>query len=79
MTLELRVNAYGKRKAERFQRHFGLPPFTAFPDYGDVHDYLHTILGVPPGPVVPGSGEYRVLDLEEAIKSGKVPLPRGLL
>jgi hypothetical protein len=70
----LRVNAYGLRKARRFRARFNLEPFNAYSAYGDVHDYLHTVIGA----LLVWHDECKVLDLECAIELGYVPLPRGL-
>lgn len=77
--IQLVANAYGKRKAERFRKHFG---FQFSPDLGesareymDVHDYLHAHLGALPEW---GGEEERVVDFEDQILAGKVNPPRGL-
>lgn len=74
----LRANAVGRRAAERFRQRFGLD-MSSFrglhPDYADVHDYVHTLLGCLPGP---WEDEWRVLQHEQAILDGRAPLPRGL-
>lgn len=44
------------------------------PEYADVHDYLHTVLGALPGP---WEDELRVLDLEAKILAGEITV-RGL-
>lgn len=76
--LRLEANAYGSAKAERFRRRFGLDT-AAFksvdPAYADVHDYIHTVTGTLPGP---WEDEYKVLQLEELIRTGKVRAPRGI-
>lgn len=72
----LQANEFGKAKAERFRARFGLTPFRGTsPDAGDVHDYLHTVLGVLP---VYHEDEFRVFQLEDEIAKGEKPLPRGL-
>jgi hypothetical protein len=69
------VNEYGKRKAARFRARFGLSAFDdSFGAYGDVHDYLHTVIGA----TISWDDEKRVLAIEFAIECGEVPLPRGL-
>jgi hypothetical protein len=45
------------------------------PDYGDAHDYVHTLLGALPGP---WEDEWKVLQYEEAIRTGAISCPRGL-
>lgn len=73
--LILRANAFGIAKAKRFRARFGLSAFNgSFGEYGDVHDYLHTVCGALPQ----WDQERRVLALESAIECGEVPLPRGL-
>jgi len=73
------ANAYGVRKAERFRARFCLPAIGKFYDQygvsGDAHDYLHTLTGTLPGPI---SDEAIVLQVEESILRGSVPMPRGL-
>lgn len=72
---EMRVNAYGRAKAEKFRAHFGLD-LNGFRDrtYIDAHDYLHTVLGATPD----WADELDVLDLEQAVLNGHVIL-RGLV
>jgi len=73
--LVLVANEYGKRKAERFRARFGLSTFNgSFGAYGDVHDYLHTVIGAS----ISWDDEKRVLAIESAIEHGEVPVPRGL-
>lgn len=76
----LRVNAYGKRKVERLRKRYGLQPFApAYAEYGEAHDYLHTVLGIPPGkPGILCANEQKVQAYEEALTSGQLPLPKGL-
>lgn len=80
MTQTLLVNEYGRRKAERFRRHFDLS--TDFYDtphrreWIDAHDYLHTVLGARPEDM---DDEMRVLMLYESIIAGHAEKPRGLL
>jgi hypothetical protein len=69
--VRLVANTYGARKAERFRARFNLPRFS---DYADVHDYLHTLLGALPC----WPEENDVLELEESIREGRTPCPRGL-
>ena len=76
----LTANAYGQRKAARFRARFGLAPIDlasvdpSLAGYGDVHDYLHTVLGALP--CFPEEND--VLALEERIVTGQTPVPRGL-
>lgn len=71
----LRVNEYGRRKAEKFRSRFRLEKFVGpFKEYGDVHDYLHTVCGALPV----WNDEKKVLELEEKILLRKIPIPRGL-
>ena len=83
MALEivLQVNAYGRRKVERLRKRYGLQPFApAYAAYGEAHDYLHTVLGVPPGKANElNEGEQRIQAYEEALIAGLLPLPKGLL
>jgi len=46
----------------------------SFGAYGDVHDYLHTVIGAS----ISWDDEKRVLAIESAIEHGEVPVPRGL-
>lgn len=72
------ANAYGRAKAERFRRRFGLSlvGFDSLdPEYANAHDYIHTVLGLLPGP---WDDEWAVLQFEESIRAGTVPMPRGL-
>lgn len=71
--MRLVANDVGRRAAARFRARFGLstvPIESTDPDYGDAHDYVHTLLGALPGP---WDDEWKVLQHEEAI-----PCPRGL-
>lgn len=71
------TNVVGARAAARFRARFGLKlvskSYDKYGVSGDAHDYLHTILGA-----LPVVDEYDVLQLEEAIITGRVPMPRGL-
>lgn len=64
----IKVNSYGKMKAEKFRRRFNMTTEGfADKDYIDVHDYLHTVAGSLP---VYGPDEDKVFELEEKIKNG---------
>jgi hypothetical protein len=70
--MKLMANAVGRRAAERFRARFGLstvPIESTDLDYGDVHDYVHTLLGALPGP---WEDEWKVLH------TGAISCPRGL-
>jgi hypothetical protein len=71
---ELRCNAYGRVKAEKFRKRFSLTSITGDMVYDDVHDYLHTVAGTLP---IWGDDEFKVLELEQRVRSGKLAL-RGL-
>ena len=70
-------NRFGRAKAARFRARFQLATFdiqNGDVDYCDVHDYLHTVVGALPV----WQDEPRVYAIEDAIRSGRHPLPRGL-
>lgn len=71
----LKVNAYGRRKANRFREFFGLSREGFADDHWiDVHDYLHTELGARPEIE---EDEYRVMMLYDFIGISGIRL-RGL-
>lgn len=71
----VKVNWYGRRKAERFRKRFNLTlDGFADRDYIDLHDYLHTVVGMLP---VYGTDEDKVLELEQQVLAGVTHL-RGV-
>lgn len=73
------VNAFGLEKARKFRRHFSLTEIpSSYNRFGittDAHDYLHTLTGLLPGNM---EHELKILELEEAVHTGAIPMPRGL-
>lgn len=62
----MRANAYGRMKAEKFRKRFGLGVENIDRDYIDAHDYLHTVCGALPV----WEDEAAVLDLEQRVMNG---------
>jgi len=77
--IEIEVNLWGARKADKFRKRFGLDAGATLGGrakrYLDVHDYLHTLVGAKPEW---GGDEERVVSLEDKIYASEVTLPRGL-
>jgi hypothetical protein len=77
----LEVNAYGLMKAEKFRKHFGFEvDFSLLSGdsiaYLNCHDFLHTHLGAKP--TWDDGDEDRVVNFEDKLERGEIPLPKGL-